>query len=136
MLDMAGEGRALVKAELEELQRLKTGCLISAACELGCIAAGGNDQQQAQLRRYAHAIGLAFQIRDDVLDVISTDEELGKSVGSDLSNEKSTFVTILGLDGCAAAIEKLTQTAIDSLEGFEHPEFHIWLARKLATRNK
>ena len=135
-LDMAGEGRGLVRRELEQLQLLKTGCLISAACELGCIAAGGTHEQQEKLHRYAQAIGLAFQIRDDMLDVISTDQELGKPVGSDRSNEKNTFVTVLGLDGCAALVEELTQKAIKSLEGFEHPEFHIWLAEMLATRNK
>ncbi len=136
VLDMAGEGRALTRQELEQLQCLKTGALISAAAELGCIAAGGTQEQREKLRQYAMAIGLAFQIRDDMLDVTSTDQELGKPVGSDKDNEKTTFVTLLGLEDCAALVEKLTQTAVDSLVGFEHPEFHIWLARLLAQRNK
>ena len=135
-LDMAGEGRSLLRTELEQLQKLKTGCLISAAAELGCIAAGGSEEQQKQLRRYAQAIGLAFQIRDDMLDVTSTDQELGKPVGSDRDNDKNTFVSVLGLEGCAALVDELTGKAIRSLEGFEHPGFHIWLAEKLAARNK
>ena len=86
--------------------------------------------------RYAQALGQAFQIRDDVLDVTSTPEELGKPIGSDRSNEKSTFVTALGLEGCQAEIARLTREAVDALEGFEHPEFHIWLAGRLAGRSK
>ncbi len=133
-MDMAGEGRALTREELELLQSLKTGALISASAELGCIAAGGNPEQADRVRRYAQALGRAFQVRDDMLDVISSDQELGKSVGSDRANEKSTFVTALGLDGCQALVERLTQQAVDALDGFEHPELHIWLAGQMARR--
>ena len=133
-LDMAGEGRALTREELELLQSLKTGALNSAAAELGCIAAGGSPEQRDQVRRYAQALGRAFQVRDDMLDVISTDQELGKPVGSDRANEKSTFVTALGLDGCAAYVGELTKSAIDALAGFDQPDFHIWLARQMAER--
>lgn len=135
-LDMAGEGRALEREELELLQSLKTGALISAAAQLGCIAAGGSRERQECVRRYAEALGRAFQVRDDMLDVISTDQELGKPVGSDRANGKNTFVTALGLEGCAALVERLTGQAVQSLEGFEHPEFHIWLAHRMAERNK
>lgn len=135
-LDIAGEGRALTLGELELLQSLKTGALISAAAELGCIAAGGSAEQREKIRRYAQALGRAFQVRDDMLDVISSDQELGKTVGSDRANEKNTFVTALGLDGCSALVERLTQEAVDALEGFEQPEFHIWLARQMAQRTK
>lgn len=133
-LDMAGEGRALSQGELELLQSLKTGALISAAAELGCIAAGGTPDQRAQVRSYAQALGRAFQIRDDMLDVTSSQEELGKPVGSDRANEKSTFVTALGLEGCAVLVEQLTQRGIEALSSFEDPSFHIWLARSLAQR--
>ena len=78
--------------------------------------------------------GRAFQVRDDMLDVTSSEEELGKPVGSDQVNGKSTFVTALGLDGCAMRIEQLTQQGIEALSGFAAPEFHIWLARQLAQR--
>lgn len=135
-LDMAGEERALNRGELELLQSLKTGALISAAAELGCIAAGGSEEQRAQVRSYAQNLGRAFQVRDDMLDVISSQEELGKPVGSDRINEKSTFVTALGLDGCAALVEQLTRQGIEALSGFEDPGFHIWLAESLAVRTK
>ena len=134
-LDMAGEGRALTKQELEQLQSLKTGALISAAAQLGCIAAGGNSEQMENLKQYAQALGRAFQVRDDMLDVISSSEELGKPVGSDHANEKSTFVTALGLEGCSALVEQLTQEAIQALSGFEDSGFHIWLAEKMAQRS-
>lgn len=135
-LDMAGEGRALNREELELIQSLKTGALISAAAELGCIAAGGTWEQRRQVRTYAQALGRAFQIRDDMLDVISSQDELGKPVGSDRVNEKSTFVTALGLNGCAIQVELLTQRGIDALNVFENPSFHVWLAQQLACRNK
>ena len=135
-LDMAGEGRALSREELELLQSLKTGALISAAAELGCIAAGGTTEQRSRVRAYAQALGRAFQVRDDMLDVISSQAELGKPVGSDRLNEKSTFVTALGLEGCAALVEELTRQAVEAMEGFARPEFHVWLAKSLAQRMK
>lgn len=133
-LDMAGEGRSLELRELELLQSLKTGALIAAAAELGCIAAGGSPEQREKVRRYAQALGRAFQVRDDMLDVISSREELGKPVGSDRANEKNTFVSALGLEGCAALVDRLTQEAVEALEGFAAPEFHLWLARRMAER--
>ena len=135
-LDMAGEGHALSRGELELLQSLKTGTLISAATQLGGIAAGATREQLKQLDRYAQALGLAFQVRDDMLDVISSDQELGKPVGSDRANEKSTFVNALGLENCAQLVEKLSQQAADALAEFEQPEFLVWLAHALADRKR
>ena len=135
-LDMAGEGRALTRGELEQLQSLKTGALIDAAAQLGCIAAGGDEKARGCVSRYAQALGRAFQVRDDMLDVTSSMEELGKPVGSDRANEKSTFVTALGLDGCEELVEQLTQQAIEALDGFQEAGFHIWLAKEMARRTK
>lgn len=135
-LDMAGEGRALTRKELERLQSLKTGALISAAAELGCIAAGGTAEQRAAVRIYAQCLGRAFQIQDDILDVTGTAEELGKPTGSDRVNEKSTFVTALGLEESHALVHRLTDQAEAALEGFDQPEFLIQLARSLAQRRK
>ena len=132
VLDMAGEGRALTRGELEQLQQLKTGALISAAAELGCIAAGGTEEQRCAVREYARCIGRAFQIQDDILDVTSTDQELGKSVGSDRVNEKSTFVTVL--ECSRALVEELTGQAEQALSGFAEPDFLLCLARALAGR--
>lgn len=135
-LDMAGEGRALTRSELEQLQSLKTGALIAAAAQLGCIAAGGSENQRQQVTRYAQALGRAFQVRDDMLDVTSSDEELGKTVGSDRVNEKSTFVTALGIPGCEKLMEQLTKEAVDALEGFEDAGFLSWLAWEMSVRSK
>ncbi len=134
MLDMAGEGAPLTLDDLTLLQSLKTGALISVACELGCIAAGGSPQQREALRTYAMAVGRAFQIRDDMLDVISTDQELGKPIGSDQEQNKTTFVTLLGMEGCGQLVNQLTATALDAIAPFEQGEFHRTLAEKLATR--
>lgn len=133
-LDLAGEGCNLGVAELERLQSLKTGALISAAAELGCIAADGTEQQRSAVRLYAQKLGRAFQIRDDVLDVTSDAAQMGKPVGHDSETEKSTFVTALGLEACLHLIDELTEEAISALNQFEENEFHIWLARSLAVR--
>ena len=135
VLDMAGEGRPQSVSELELTQSLKTGALISAAAELGCIVAGGTPDQRVAVREYAQCVGRAFQVRDDMLDVTSTDEVLGKPIGSDAENGKTTFVTALGLEGCAGLVEQLTRQAVDALKGFEANDFHIWLANLLAGRD-
>lgn len=134
-LDMAGEGHALALSEVEELQRLKTGALISAACEMGCILAGGSPEERQAVVRYAQKLGLAFQIRDDMLDVEGDAATLGKPIGSDAANEKTTFVTLKGLDQCRKLVEQLTADAEHALDGFDQPDFLRWLARTLVGRN-
>lgn len=134
VLDMAGEGRSLSIQELEQLQSLKTGALISAAAQLGCIAAGGSRAQHESIITYAQALGRAFQVRDDMLDEISTAEELGKPIGSDRANEKSTFLTALGLEHCRILVEDLTAQAVEALEEFDQPGFLTWLAEEMAKR--
>lgn len=134
MLDMEGEHRTLTLAQLEQLQTLKTGALICAAAELGCIAAGCDGQKRRAVRKYAQCLGRAFQVRDDMLDVISTDQVLGKPIGSDADKGKSTFVSALGLEGCEKLVRELTDQAIAALDGFENAQFHVWLARSMAER--
>ena len=133
-MDMAGEGHALAFSEVEELQRLKTGALIAAAAEMGCIAAGGSQEERKAVRTYAEKLGRAFQIKDDMLDVTATVEELGKPIGSDVKSEKTTFVTLKGLEECGKMVEKLTVQAEEALAGFERPEFLVELARTLVGR--
>ncbi len=135
-LDMAAEGRSLSQQELERLQALKTGALISAAAEMGCIAAGGDEMKRAAVRRYAQKLGLAFQIRDDMLDVVGDEQTLGKSIGSDSANEKTTFYTLKGLDACRELVETLTREAEEALSIFEERGFLCWLADQLAGREK
>lgn len=133
-LDMAAEGRTLTEEELTELYALKTGALITAAAEMGCILAGGSEEQRAAVVRFAQKIGLAFQVRDDILDVEGDEATLGKPVGSDARSEKNTYVSLKGTAYCRDLVERLTDEALKALEQFEGNGFHIWLALKLAGR--
>lgn len=137
VLDMAGEGHAMGLTEVEELQRLKTGALVRAAAEMGCVLAGGSEEQRKAVCRYAERLGLAFQIQDDILDVVGDEATLGKPVGSDAKSEKNTFVTLKGLDECRCLVDKLTNEAVEALSLFgEEGESLCWLARSLASREK
>ena len=133
-LDMAGEGHALNLQEVKELQALKTGALISAAAEMGCILAGAGEIKRKTIREYARAIGLAFQVRDDILDVEGDEASLGKPVGSDAASEKTTFVTLKGLDYCKDMVTELSEGAVRVLSGWKGSEFLCWLAEVLAGR--
>ena len=118
VLDMSGEGHSLSLNEVEELQRLKTGALISAAAEMGCVLAGGSEEQRQSAVRYAQCLGLAFQIQDDILDVVGDEATLDKPVGSDARREKSTFVTLKGVEACRELVDKLTAEAEGALSCF------------------
>ena len=117
---------------MEQLQSLKTGALICAAAQLGCIAAGGSGEQLECLSCYAQALGRAFQVRDDMLDVIGTQEELGKAVGTD--EHKNTFVRLFGLERCEEMVQHYTRMAVEALDAFEDHEFLKTLALQLTSR--
>ena len=114
----------------------KTASLLGISAGVGALSAGANREQVARMRRFGDALGMAFQIQDDILDVTGTAEELGKPTGSDQVNEKSTFVTALGLEESHALVHRLTAQAEAALEGFDQPEFLIQLAQSLAQRRK
>ena len=134
VLDIQSESRELTEQEVRDIQLRKTGALIRCACVLGVIAGGGScDQIQAAIS-FADALGLAFQIRDDMLDVIGTQEEMGKGVGTD--DRKNTFVRLHGLDACAQLVEHYTQEAIQSLDAFQDTSYMIQLAYSLTDRRK
>jgi geranylgeranyl diphosphate synthase type II len=99
LLDLEGEGKPLSIEDLEQIHLAKTGALISASIELGGVAAGASETKTATLRDFGMAIGLAFQIADDVLDVTATTDRLGKTAGRDLDLRKSTYPALLGVDG-------------------------------------
>ena len=132
VLDICSEERLLTEEEVLAIQSRKTGALIKAACLLGVIAAGGSPEQMDAAGRFASSLGLAFQIRDDMLDVIGTKEELGKAVGTD--ETKNTFVRLYGLEKCEELVQKYTKQAIDSLNVFEDTEYLIDLANYLTGR--
>jgi geranylgeranyl diphosphate synthase type II len=117
ILDMEGEKRKLAADEIRLMQNLKTGALIKAAAAIGAVTAG---ERKEFFDVYAENLGLAFQLKDDILDVTATTEELGKPVLSDEKNEKSTFVSLYGVDGTKRLLEETTEKAIASLpEGAE-----------------
>lgn len=100
------------------MHSLKTAALIKAACVMGCIVAGADDDKIKAAAEYAECIGLQFQIVDDILDVTSTTEVLGKPVNSDIENNKSNMVSLLGVDKCRTLAKDLTDKAINALEVF------------------
>ena len=119
------------------MEEKKTANLIEAACMMGCIAAGADDEKIKAAERYAHGIGLAFQIVDDILDVTSTAEELGKPIGSDADNEKNTFMSLLGLDRCRELVRELTDEALSALDIFDGDTADLKdFAVQLANRKK
>ena len=134
-LDMIGEGHFLTADQLTEINTRKTGALLAASCAIGAAAAGAEEEKIEAASRFGRLLGLAFQIRDDVLDVISTDAQLGKPVGSDAEEQKNTYMALLGIEGCTAEINRLTESAISVLEEhFPHTEFLSALAGSLAKR--
>ena len=119
VLDLQNEGKKVGVSDLQKTDELKTGELIRAACVLGCVCAGADDKKIAAAEKYAHDIGIAFQIVDDILDVTSDEETLGKPIGSDEENQKSTYVTLLGIEKSRKTAEELTLNAQKALDAFD-----------------
>ncbi|MBQ8000572.1 MAG: polyprenyl synthetase family protein [Ruminococcus sp.] len=119
VIDLQYEDKQASEQIITQMHLLKTGALIKAACLMGCIVAGATREQLTAASQYADCIGLAFQLVDDVLDVTSTSAELGKPVNSDIDNNKSTLVSLYGIDECMRRAKELTQQAIDALSAFE-----------------
>ena len=115
LLDLSGEGRFMPLEEMEQIHRAKTGALIAAAALLGGVAAGAGDRAVDALGRYGAALGLAFQIADDVLDVTATTDVLGKTAGKDRALGKSTYVALLGVDGARSRALTLVERACRAL---------------------
>ena len=134
-LDMVGESKRLTEEELDDINSRKTGALLIAACRMGVAAAGGSGEMLEAAAHYGACVGAAFQIRDDILDVISTSEELGKPIGSDAQEHKNTYMALLGESKCMEMIEKLTNQAKSALCGaFDDTKFLCDLADSMVTR--
>ena len=121
--------------ELRQVHRLKTGAMIRAACVMGCIAGGGSDEMCEAAGEYALEVGMAFQIRDDLLDVIGNAEEFGKPIGSDKEEGKCTFVDLLGVEGCEEAVLQCTAKAKAAAAVYDADGFLTVMADQLAKRN-
>ena len=135
VLDMLSEHRRISEDELRLLQKLKTGCLLRAACELGCIAAGKTDEKTlSDARAYGDRLGLAFQIEDDILDIEGDDKTLGKAIGKEAAREKATVPARLGLEKCRSLVLELTEQAVEALGAYEGRAFLETLARSLTGR--
>lgn len=134
VLDIMSEERACTQQEVLDIQSRKTGKLIIAPCVLGVIAGGGTEDQKEAAARFAALLGLAFQIRDDILDVIGSQQELGKAVGVD--GAKNTFVRLYGVEKCEELVKQYTQEAIASLSVFRDTEYMEALAESLTERRK
>ena len=121
---------------LTGLNRLKTGVMISAAAELGCVASNMPAYWRQQAVKYADQLGLAFQIRDDMLDVMGDEAVFGKPIGSDKDEGKITYVNLKGLDGCAQEVEKCTVAAKEAIRDIPDHDFLWELADRMVGRNK
>ena len=115
VLDMAGEKQSLSLDELRRIHRLKTGALLTASCRLGAIASDSGVAALAAMTTYGQNLGIAFQIVDDILDVTSTPEQLGKQTNKDASKGKNTYPSLMGLDGSRAAAKEHLDAAIGAL---------------------
>ena len=134
-LDMLGEGKTLSEQELTDINSRKTGALLTAACRMGVAAAGGSEEQLEAASLYGAAIGAAFQIRDDMLDVLGSEQLLGKPIGSDAEEQKNTYMALYGAEKCAEMVGTLTARAKAALRGaFSDTAFLDSLADSMAVR--
>ena len=138
VIDLYGETHKLTESELVELHMGKTGAMICASAQLGCLAAGyaPNHEITEKLTLFAQKIGLVFQIIDDILDVTSTNDELGKNVGSDKDSNKTTFMTFFSVEEAQKYAQDLTMNAIESISDIDGAEGLVNLAKYLCARKK
>lgn len=137
VVDVASCGIGLSKGQLDFIYELKTGALIEASMMVGAILAGAGEEDVEKVRKIALNVGIAFQIQDDILDVTSTTEELGKPVLSDEKNEKTTYVTLMGLEEASKIVEALSEEAVTLLQSLPgDKEFLEELIRQLVHRRK
>ena len=136
-VDVENDGKPLEKEMLDYIYRNKTSALIEASMVTGAILAGADEHEVSVVEEAAGNIGLAFQIQDDILDVISTDEELGKPVHSDEKNNKVTYVTLFGIEKASEQVEMLSEKAVELLKSLnKNNEFLYLLIEKLIKRRK
>lgn len=134
-IDLQSSGKDVSLDVLRAMDQGKTVALITAACVLGCVAAGADDACAAAARKYANGVGMAFQLRDDILDVLGDADKLGKNTGMDKAHSKSNYVSLLGVEETQRLVTEYTQEAVLALETFPgDAEFLRDLAISLAER--
>ena len=136
VLDLKYETGTPSLTDVLTVYKLKTGALIAAACIMGCIAAGASSEQIEAASKYAYYLGIAFQIKDDLLDIYGDEAKLGKPIGSDENNDKSTYVTLTSAKKAEEDVANLTASAIGELAKFNDNEFLTELSRYLINREK
>lgn len=136
-IDLDSEGKTVDLDLLREMDLGKTVALISAACQMGCVAAGAGEDVLENAHRYAEGVGMAFQIRDDILDVLGDAASLGKNVGMDAARDKRNYVSLLGVEKAQSLVDSFTAQAEQALDAFPGDTgFLRELARSLAAREK
>ena len=135
-IDLAYDGKVPDLDTLNELIALKTGAMIRVPCRMGCIAAGAGEDKIRAADAFAAGVGLAFQIRDDMLDIEGSAEELGKAVHADEKQGKTTYPALLGMETCRREVERLTRESVEALSVFPYNGFLTELAWAMATRMK
>lgn len=133
VLDLEAEDRVLPEDGIYTIQRLKTGALLKAACLMGAYAAHASEEQLGSAEQYAQALGLAFQTRDDMLDVLGDEEKMGKGLHSD--EHKNTFVRLYGLERCRSIVQEQTRRAVEAVSCYPGSEFLTELAQSLEKRD-
>ena len=118
VLDLEGEGKSFSLAELIRIHEAKTAALLTTSIRLGAMSAGADSEQVAALTKFGHALGLAFQVIDDILDVTQTTENLGKTAGKDAAVAKATYPAVMGLEESRKEAARLTAEALEALEVF------------------
>jgi geranylgeranyl diphosphate synthase type II len=137
VVDMLSQNKPADLETVQQMHSRKTAALISAAAESGALAGGGTDDQVEDLARYGKAIGLAFQIADDILDIEGSTEVLGKTAGSDVARGKVTYPAAVGVEGSRQASRALVNQALAALERFDNKANHLRaLAKYIIARKK
>lgn len=137
VVDVESEGQAVSKDKLDFIYRLKTSALIESSMMIGAVLAGASGEETEKIRKVAEDVGVAFQIQDDILDVTSTLEVLGKPINSDDKNHKTTYVTLEGLEKAKQDVERISRRAIETLDSLDcQNPFLVELITMLITREK
>ncbi len=135
VIDLLYESKSPNIEQIKSVHKLKTGALLESACVLGCIAANADEKTILLAKEYAHDIGMAFQIKDDILDIIGNSDKMGKPTGSDKSNSKTTYVSLKGIENSSNDVVGYTAKAVSAVEKIDSNGILTYIANYLAERD-